>query len=172
MMKCIEVCKKQAKAHKELQELIAKLNGLNYSTFLDALQEEEIIDWIVEQATFSAELDAERIGLKGEEAEVAVKEAVAREVADFYNDGTVMKADYKEVIERDARNDYSSAVQVLRYDIQKLESKIRLACHKCHNSNEILVRLFAEADYVIAKVKLDVAEKQFQAVDAEKYTTY
>ena len=171
-MKCTEVCKKQAKALEELQELIAELNVLSYAAIEDVLLQEDTLDWVIEQAELSAEIAAGHAGLTGDEFEVAVKEAVTKEVADYYADETIMKAEHREVLTECARMCYKSDVGNLRYTIQRLVSKIRTRCYKCQTENEMLVKLFAEADYAIAKAKFDVAEREFRAVDAEKLATY
>lgn len=60
----------------------------------------------------------------------------------------------------------------LRTAIERLSKKLYKTCAKCDDLNYLIEVLVAEAEFVLAKVALDIAAKKFDELDEDRFLTY
>lgn len=68
--------------------------------------------------------------------------------------------------------DFNNNFYWLRAEAEKLSKKLYMTCAKCDCPNHLIEVIIAEADYVVAKVALDIMAKKFEELDEDRYLTY
>ena len=60
----------------------------------------------------------------------------------------------------------------LRAEAERLSKKLYRTCAKCDCPNHLIDVIIAEAEFVVAKVALDIAAKKFDELDEDRYLAY
>lgn len=68
--------------------------------------------------------------------------------------------------------DFNNNFYWLRAEAERLSKKLYMTCAKCDCPNHLIEVIIAEADYVVAKVALDIMAKKFDELDEDRYLTY
>lgn len=68
--------------------------------------------------------------------------------------------------------DFNNNFYWLRAEAEKLSKKLYMTCAKCDCPNHLIEVIIAEAEFVVAKVALDIAAKKFDELDEGRYLAY
>ncbi len=69
-------------------------------------------------------------------------------------------------------SEFSWTYYRLSAETERLSKKLYKTCAKCDCPNHLVEVIIAEADYVVAKVALDIAARKFDELDEDRFLAY
>ncbi len=69
-------------------------------------------------------------------------------------------------------SEFSWTYYRLSAETERLSKKLYKTCAKCDCPNHLVEVIIAEADYVVAKIALDIMAKKFEELDEGRYLAY